>query len=119
MADTLAEQSPTAFTNFGALLRFLRRRARLTQRELSIEVGYNFGQISRLEAGQRFPDPSVVAAVFVPALDLENEQAWATRLIELAEAARDQAEADTTKPVEEEPQHVQPTAAAIGRASGR
>ena len=46
MAELPTELSPAAFTNFGALLRFLRRRARLTQRELSIEVGYNFGQIS-------------------------------------------------------------------------
>jgi predicted ATPase/class 3 adenylate cyclase len=83
--------TPASFTSFGDLLRFLRRRARLTQRELSVAVGYNFAQISRLEAGQRLPDPTVIAAVFVAALDLEQEPAWATRLIQLAEDARHQA----------------------------
>jgi ATP/maltotriose-dependent transcriptional regulator MalT len=80
--------APATFTRFGDLLRYLRRRAQLTQRELSIAVGYNFAQISRLEQGQRFPDPSVIAAVFIPALNLEQEPAWAARLIELAEASR-------------------------------
>jgi transcriptional regulator with XRE-family HTH domain len=37
------------FTNFGDLLRFLRRRTGLTQRQLSIAVGYSHAQISRLE----------------------------------------------------------------------
>ena len=40
-------------TSFGDLLKFLRRRAGLTQRELSIAVGYSHAQISRLELGQR------------------------------------------------------------------
>jgi tetratricopeptide (TPR) repeat protein/transcriptional regulator with XRE-family HTH domain len=83
-----AALTPTTFTRFGDLLRFLRRRAQLTQRELSIAVGYNFAQICRLEQGQRLPDPAVVAAVFVSALDLEQEPAWAAQLIALAEAAR-------------------------------
>lgn len=41
------------FTTFGDLLKFLRRRAGLTQRELSIAVGYSHAQISRLELNQR------------------------------------------------------------------
>jgi hypothetical protein len=44
------------FTTFGDLLRFLRRRAGLTQRELSIAVGYSEAQISRLEQNERVPD---------------------------------------------------------------
>jgi tetratricopeptide (TPR) repeat protein/transcriptional regulator with XRE-family HTH domain len=83
-----ATLTPAAFTRFGDLLRFLRRRAQLTQRELSIAVGYNFAQICRLEQGQRLPDPAVVAAVFVLALDLAHEPEWAARLVDLAEAAR-------------------------------
>jgi ATP/maltotriose-dependent transcriptional regulator MalT len=83
-----ASFTPAAFARFGDLLRFLRRRAQLTQRELSIAVGYNFAQICRLEQGQRLPDPAIVAAVFVPALDLAHEPEWAARLVELAEAAR-------------------------------
>jgi transcriptional regulator with XRE-family HTH domain/tetratricopeptide (TPR) repeat protein len=80
--------APAAFTRFGDLLRFLRRRAQLTQRDLSIAVGYNFAQICRLEQGQRLPDPAVVASVFISALDLEGEPEWAARLIELAGTAR-------------------------------
>jgi ATP/maltotriose-dependent transcriptional regulator MalT len=83
-----AALTPAAFTRFGDLLRFLRRRAQLTQRDLGIAVGYNFAQICRLEQGQRLPDPSVVAAVFVPALGLEEAPELAARLIELAGAAR-------------------------------
>lgn len=75
---------PSAFEQFGDLLRFLRRRAQLTQRDLGIAVGYNFAHISRLEAGQRSPDPTAVAAVFVPALHLANAPEWAERLIALA-----------------------------------
>jgi hypothetical protein len=55
--------APESFARFGDLLRFLRCRAQLTQRDLSIAVGYNFAQISRLEQGQRRPDPAVVAVL--------------------------------------------------------
>jgi transcriptional regulator with XRE-family HTH domain len=48
--------TPDQFTTFGELLKFLRRRAGLTQRELSIAVGYSESQISRLEQNQRPPD---------------------------------------------------------------
>src|SRR5919197_202756 len=80
--------TPSSFTRFGDLLRFLRRRAQLTQRDLGIAVGYNYAQICRLEQGQRLPDGDMVAAVFVPALSLDEAPEWATRLIELAGAAR-------------------------------
>ena len=52
------------FTTFGDLLKFLRRRAGLSQRELSIAVGYSESQISRLEQHQRPPDGAAVAARF-------------------------------------------------------
>src|SRR5262245_56132492 len=80
--------TPASFTRFGDLLRFLRRRAQITQRDLSIAVGYSFAQICRLEQGQRLPARDVVAALFVPALDLADAPEWAARLIELADAAR-------------------------------
>ena len=38
-----------SFQTFGDLLKFLRRRQRLTQLELSIAVGYSEAQIGRLE----------------------------------------------------------------------
>jgi transcriptional regulator with XRE-family HTH domain len=40
---------PDSFQSFGDLLKYLRRRERLTQLELSINVGYSEAQIGRLE----------------------------------------------------------------------
>ena len=77
-----------SFTRFGDFLRYLRRRARLTQLELSIRVGYSEAQISRLEQHQRLPDVTSVRALFIPALDLEGEPPLATRLLALAQSAR-------------------------------
>ncbi len=74
------------FTSFGDLLKFLRRREGLTQRELSISVGYSHAQVSRLELNQRPPDLATVAARFVPALGLERAPEIAARLLELAAA---------------------------------
>ena len=44
-----------SFVTFGDLLKYLRRRARLTQREVAIAVGYSEAHISRLEQNQRPP----------------------------------------------------------------
>src|SRR5215510_5453770 len=77
-----------SFKTFGELLKYLRRRARLTQRELSIAVGYSEAQISRLEQNQRPPDLSALTALFTPALYIEDEPLIVTRLIELATQAR-------------------------------
>ncbi len=79
--------APDQFTSFGELLKYLRRRSALSQRDLSIAVGYSESQISRLEQNQRAPDGAAVAARFVPALDLADEPQWAARLLELAKAA--------------------------------
>src|SRR5438132_5858590 len=84
--------TPEHFTTFGELLKFLRRRAGLSQRELSIAVGYSESQISRLEQNQRAPDEAAVAARFVSALDLETERAWVARLLALAAAAKGELE---------------------------
>jgi predicted ATPase len=73
---------------FGELIRYLRHRVRLTQRELSIAVGYGEAQISRLESGYRPPDLATVAARFVPSLQLEAESELADRLLALAANAR-------------------------------
>ena len=73
---------------FGDLLKYLRRRARLTQLELSIAVGYSEAQISRLEKNLRLPDLTALKALFIPSLHLEQEPALATRLLALAESAR-------------------------------
>ena len=55
------------FTTFGDLLKYLRRRAGYTQRELSIAVGYSDTQISRLEHNERLPDLATLTARFLPA----------------------------------------------------
>jgi transcriptional regulator with XRE-family HTH domain len=77
-----------SFTTFGDLLRYLRQREQLTQRELSIAVGYSESQINRLEHNLRLPEPSIIAAQFIPALHLEDDPEIASRLIELAAEAR-------------------------------
>jgi predicted ATPase/transcriptional regulator with XRE-family HTH domain len=80
-----------SLSTFGDLLKYLRRRARLTQRELSIAVKYSEAQISRLEQNQRVPDLSVLAALFIPALYIEDEPETIARLMELAAQARGEA----------------------------
>jgi predicted ATPase/transcriptional regulator with XRE-family HTH domain len=77
-----------AFQDFGALLRYLRRRARLTQQQLGIAVGYSTPQISLLENGHRQPDLTTLAALFVPALGLHDEPGTVARLLQLAATAR-------------------------------
>jgi hypothetical protein len=66
-----ARPTPQAFTNFGALLCFLRRRARLTQRELSIAVGYNFA---------RYNQPDTVLTALERALTLAEGQGYVRSL---------------------------------------
>ena len=48
-----ATLAASSLTDFGTLLRVLRRRARLTQRDLGLAVGYSEAQISRLEQRKR------------------------------------------------------------------
>ncbi len=75
------------FTSFGELLRYLRQRACLTQRALGQAVNYTGAHITHLENGMRRPNPAVVRARFIDALDLQDEPALAQRLIALAVAA--------------------------------
>ena len=78
---------PGSFNTFGALLKQLRRRAQLTQAELSLAVGYSETYITRLEGDSRLPDPAVIRARFIDALHLHDEPRLAQQLITLAEAA--------------------------------
>lgn len=77
-----------SFKTFGDLLKYLRRRQRLTQLELSIAVGYSEAQITRLEKNQRHPDLSALKALFVPALQIQDEPDVIHRLLELASVTR-------------------------------
>src|SRR5512134_346285 len=84
MASSIPSGTLEKFTTFGDLLRFLRRRAGITQVELSIAVGYSDAQISRLEQNLRLPDLPTIEARFVSALGLEEEARAVARLLELA-----------------------------------
>ena len=88
MSASIPENTLEKFTTFGDLLRFLRRRAGLTQLELSIAVGYSDAQISRLEQNLRPPDIPTVEARFVSALGLEDEPRAVGRLLDLAANVR-------------------------------
>jgi predicted ATPase/DNA-binding XRE family transcriptional regulator len=73
------------FATFGELLRYLRVRAQLTQRQLAQAVGYSEAQLCRLELGRRQPDPAVVAARFLPALRLDDQSTLSRHLLALAQ----------------------------------
>ncbi len=88
MPNTIPSSSLEKFTTFGDLLRFLRRRAGLTQLELSIAVGYSDPQISRLEQNMRLPDIPTLQARFIAPLYLEDEPLAVARLLELAAEVR-------------------------------
>jgi WD40 repeat protein/transcriptional regulator with XRE-family HTH domain len=83
--------SPDSFQTFGDLLKYLRRRERLTQLELSIMVGYSEAQMTRLEKNQRRPDLTALKALFIPALQIENEPELVARFLELAQSVRQEA----------------------------
>lgn len=82
--QALAVVSPQSFNSFGELLRFLRERVELSQKELAMQVGYHYSYMSRIEKNQRTPDPTTLMARFVPALYLDSEPEWTARLLELA-----------------------------------
>lgn len=88
MSASITENTLEKFATFGDLLRFLRRRAGITQMELAIAVGYSDGQISRLEQNLRLPDLPTIEARFVSALDLEHEPKALARLLDLASNVR-------------------------------
>ncbi len=77
----------SAHTSLGDLLKYLRRRARLSQRELSIAVGYSESHLSRIENNERPIDRASLLALFVPALQIENELETISRLLALGEQA--------------------------------
>src|SRR5512142_766383 len=92
---SMALNTPASFSSFGELLRHLRLRAQVTQRDLAARVGYNHAHLSRLENNQRIPDAATIRALFVPALELEDQPEWAARLVELAAQSKDSSQLGT------------------------
>ena len=88
MGNSIPAEILGKLSTFGELLRYLRRRAGLTQTELSIAVGYSDAQISRLEQNLRLPNLATVQARFLPALRLKHEPAAIERLLHLAQSAK-------------------------------
>ena len=84
MRGTVSTLTPESFNNFGELLRFLRERAELSQRELALQVGYHYSYMSRIEKNERMPDSATLMARFVPALGLDDDPQWTERLLRLA-----------------------------------
>ena len=89
--------TPTLPDTFGEALRFLRKRARLTQEELGRAVGYSREQIARLENGSRLPDLAVIAALFVPALLMERERSLVEQFLGLAGQTRREVQITITR----------------------
>jgi TolB-like protein/Flp pilus assembly protein TadD len=97
MTTSIPAQLLERFATFGELLRYLRRRAGLTQTELSIAVGYSDAQISRLEQNLRLPNIPNIEARFLPVLGLKHEAAARERLLALAlDAQRQKADAEVS-----------------------
>jgi TolB-like protein/Flp pilus assembly protein TadD/DNA-binding XRE family transcriptional regulator len=97
MTASIPAQLLERFATFGELLRYLRRRAGLTQTELSIAVGYSDAQISRLEQNLRLPNIPNIEARFLPVLGLKHEAAARERLLALAvEAQQQKADAEVS-----------------------
>jgi predicted ATPase/DNA-binding XRE family transcriptional regulator len=84
MKDEPFVLSPESFATLGDLLRYLRERARLSQRELAAQVNYHYSTISRIEKNTHSPDVPTLMGRFVPALELDDKPEWIARLRELA-----------------------------------
>ncbi|MCE7986037.1 MAG: NACHT domain-containing protein [Caldilinea sp. CFX5] len=78
----------TTSPSFGTLLRTLHKRVGMTQGDLAAAVGYSAAAISALEQERRLPAVEFVVQTLVPALALADAPQLATRLVELAAAAR-------------------------------
>ncbi|MDD2921211.1 MAG: tetratricopeptide repeat protein [Anaerolineales bacterium] len=66
------------------MLRYLRERAHLSQRELAALVGYHYSYVSYVEKNTRIPDEASLLGRFIPALELQDEPELIARLLELA-----------------------------------
>ena len=87
---TLQSTGVTPVVPFGLLLKQLRKRAGMTQRDLAAALGYSDSLISSLEKAKRQPDPETVRTRFIPALGLQNDPTMAERLIACAAVVREE-----------------------------
>ncbi|HHW86425.1 MAG TPA: XRE family transcriptional regulator [Chloroflexi bacterium] len=70
--------------DFGAVLRYLRKRAGLTQGALAAKAGCSVALISALESGQRRPTAALVRTQLAPALATAGDARLLDRLLALA-----------------------------------
>ncbi|MBI5933759.1 MAG: tetratricopeptide repeat protein [Chloroflexi bacterium] len=99
MKDEQTVITPTSFQTLGELLRYLRERAHLSQRELAARVDYHYSYISRLEKNVYLPDLAMLTGRFVPALELQNEPQWVARITELARKTPQPESSNSSAPV--------------------
>ena len=103
--------SPQNFTSFGELLRYLRERVELSQKELALQVGYHYSYMCRIEKNQRMPDTHTLMTRFVPALLLDQEPQWTARLLELAGGSEEKKSPAVVPSVEAKPASLRPPTA--------
>lgn len=65
-----------------------------TQEEFARAVGYSREQIGHLETGRRLPDITSIAALFAPALGINDDTVTVASLVDLAAKARNEAPPD-------------------------
>jgi predicted ATPase/DNA-binding XRE family transcriptional regulator len=87
MSERKSSFAPQQFSTLGELLRYLRERAHLTQRELAAQIGYHHTYISYVEKNQRVPAKSALLGRFVPVFGLEEEPQIVELLLQLEKAA--------------------------------
>ncbi|MFZ4657593.1 MAG: ATP-binding protein [Caldilineaceae bacterium] len=86
MSPRTTHQPPSI--TFGILLKQLRKRAGLTQRDLAAALSCSVSLVCALERNQRLPDLQTVTQRYLPALGLQEEPRLAAHLVELAAQAR-------------------------------
>ncbi len=105
MLNSAQNANVESLTTFGELLRYLRRRAGLTLKELGAAVGYSESQVARLEGGQRLPDVLAIKTQFAEALRLQTEPQLLQHLVKLATVAHPPRSAPPTVPARAAPRH--------------
>ncbi len=80
----MAYASYLKLNTFGDMLKWLRRRASLTQTQLGDQIGYSHTLIARFESNSRRPNLELVTPKLIVALGIADEPEIKQRFIELA-----------------------------------